>query len=325
MDPSEVPPFDVTSVGEALVDFVAPDADELGSASAFIRAAGGAPANVAVAAARLGARSVFLGAVGDDPFGAYLRNVLQENGVDTQFVRSVQARTTLAFVARNRGGIPDFLFYRGADAQLRSEDLPQLLLERSRFIHCSSLALMTEPSASATRAAALAAGVAGALVSVDPNLRPTSWPSVDAMRTALDPLIQRADVLKVNDEEARLLTGTSDLRQAAVGLAGDASRLVVITLGADGCLWYWQGQTGQVPAPTVEVVETTGAGDAFVGALLAELSGQGYWGSHLLALQPPALEEILRFACAAGACACREAGAMASLPSREEVERLLAG
>ena len=325
MDPSEVPPFDVTSVGEALVAFVAPDADELGSASAFIRAAGGAPANVAVAAARLGARSVFLGAVGDDPFGAYLRNVLQENGVDTQFVRSVQARTTLAFVARNRGGIPDFLFYRGADAQLRSEDLPQLLLERSRFIHCSSLALMTEPSASATRAAALAAGVAGALVSVDPNLRPTSWPSVDAMRTALDPLIQRADVLKVNDEEARLLTGTSDLRRAAVGLAGDASRLVVITLGADGCLWYWQGQTGQVPAPTVEVVETTGAGDAFVGALLAELSGQGYWGSHLLALQPPALEEILRFACAAGACACREAGAMASLPSREEVERLLAG
>src|SRR5437879_2745339 len=120
--------FDVVSVGEALLDFVAPEADNLAGATTFIRAPGGAPASVAVAAARLGARSAFAGAVGADPFGESLRDTLQNHGVDASWVRLVPERTTLAFVAKNSGGIPDFLFYREADIQLRPEDVPDELI-----------------------------------------------------------------------------------------------------------------------------------------------------------------------------------------------------
>src|SRR5947209_13205393 len=110
------PPLDVLSVGEVLVDLIAPEAETLEDAAHFLRAAGGAPGNVAVAVARLGGRSAFAGAVGNDPFGAFLRATLEENSVDVSALRVVPERTTVAFVARNRGGIPDFVFYRGADA-----------------------------------------------------------------------------------------------------------------------------------------------------------------------------------------------------------------
>jgi fructokinase len=160
------------------------------------------------------------------------------------------------------------------------------------------------------------------LVSVDPNLRPTSWPSLPAARDALEPLIREAEILKVNDQEARLLTGEEDLRAAAEHLAG-GRRLILITLGADGCLWRWQGERGLVVAPAVEVVETTGAGDAFVGALLTQLTTRGYTGRRFADLVAPDLEDSLRFACAAGAIACTAAGAMSSLPTAEQVDALL--
>jgi len=315
--------IDVTTVGEALIDFVAVTATDLSGATDFVRAAGGAPANAAVAAARLGAAAAFVGAVGDDPFGAYLADTLSANGVDTSALRRLPDRTTLAFVARNLGGIPDFVFYRGADAALRPEDLSEDLLAHSAFVHVGSTALTREPSRSATLAAVEAARRAGALVSVDPNLRPSSWPSLDAALHEVAPLLQVANVLKVNEEEARLFTAVASLTDALGALGRDDS-LVVITCGSDGCLWRWQGQTGAVGAPKVAVVDTTGAGDAFVGALLAELRFCGFSSSNLGDLSPSQLTDVLRFACAAGSISCTRTGAMTSLPTRREVEQLLA-
>ncbi len=314
--------LDIVSVGEVLVDLVAPDAYHLGDATTFHRTAGGAPANVAVAGARLGARTSLISAVGRDPFGAYLRQLLQREGVDTSALASVDQRTTLAFVARNAGGIPDLVFYRGSDALLRPNLVPEELIERATFLHVSSMALMSEPSRGATLAAVEIAARHNVLVSVDPNLRPSSWPSLDEARRAIAPLLRSADVLKLNDEEARLLANTHDLDEAMTVLSGQ-DRLLVVTLGSKGCAWRRGDESGQLPVPPIQVIETTGAGDAFVGALLAELARPIATFGSITAVPAGMVSAALRFACAAGALACTKVGAMAALPARHEVERLL--
>ncbi|MGI8967622.1 MAG: carbohydrate kinase family protein [Chloroflexota bacterium] len=315
-------PLSVVAVGEALIDLIAPDAPTLAGATEFLRTPGGAPANVAVAVSRLGSAAAFVGAVGTDSFGQVLSDMLAGEDVDISGLQHVPERTTLAFVARNAGGIPDFVFYRGADAELRPEDVPLELLASSSFVYVSSMALLSEPSAAATLFAMEAAREAETLVAVDPNLRPSSWPSLHAARSAVLPLASAADVLKVNNEEARLLAGTGDLDAAMRHLARDDT-LLVVTLGADGCRWQWSGHRGTIGAPTVAVRDTTGAGDAFMGALLHGLAEEGFSPSRGTEMDLAGLGEILRFACAAGAVACTHAGAMTGLPRREEVEELL--
>jgi sugar/nucleoside kinase (ribokinase family) len=314
--------LDLLSIGEVLLDFIALAADDLLGAADFVRRPGGAPANVAVAVARLGGRAAFVGAVGDDPFGRVLLDALDGEGVDVSRLKVLPQCTTLAFVARNKGGIPDFLFYRGADAELLPDDVPPDLIASARFIYVSSMALLDKPGSDATAFAAEAAREVGTLLAVDPNLRPSSWETLDDARTALTPLLNAANVLKVNDEEARLLADTPNLDHAIKHLAAEHT-LVVVTLGADGCLWAWAGKHGRVTSPRVDVLDSTGAGDAFMGALLAELARAKVTAANFLALQGEQLEAALRFACAAGALACTRPGAMAALPRREEVYALL--
>jgi len=314
--------LDIVTVGETLVDLVAPDARHLADATIFQRTAGGAPANVAVAGARLGARTALISAVGRDPFGDYLCQLLQHEGVDISALTLVDQRTTLALGARNAGGIPDFVFYRGSDTALSPAMVPEELIQRSTFLHASSMALMSEPSRSATLAALEIAARNNVLVSVDPNLRPSSWPSFDEARRTVAPLLSSADVLKLNDEEARLLANTSDLDEAMTALAGK-DRLLVVTLGSDGCTWRRGAESGQLPAPRVQAVETTGAGDAFVGALLAELTGPATEFGTITAIPATNLSAAMRFACVAGALACTKVGAMTALPARHDVEQFL--
>lgn len=304
------------------MDLIAAEARDLDGAERFLRAGGGAPANVAVAAARLGARVAFVGALGHDPFGRALARRLEQERVDTSRLRWVPERTSLAFVASNRGGIPDFIFYRGADAALRADDIPIDIVTDTAFVYVSSMALLSEPSAGATRYAAEAARERGALVAVDPNLRPSSWPSAKRMRDAVAPLVRGAQVLKLNDVEARFLTDRVEPGAAARTL-GDEDTLVVVTLGQDGCLWQWAGCQETVAAPEVHVADTTGAGDAFMGALLTELAQAGFTPTARTPLDLAAVREAVRFAAAAGAAACAHTGAMTALPDRAEVERLL--
>ncbi|MGH2444406.1 MAG: carbohydrate kinase family protein [Chloroflexota bacterium] len=314
--------FDVLGVGEVLMDLIAPNVSALSEASQFLCAPGGAPANVCAGAVRLGGTAAFAGAVGDDPFGSALGERLRMEGVDLEALRVVPQRTTVAFVAQDARGIPDFLFYRGSDAELRPEDIPNRLIARSSFVYVSSMALLTELSGSATLFAMEAAREAGVLVAVDPNLRPQSWPSLDDAREAIVPLLRAADVLKLNDEEARLLTDQPDLDRAASALDRD-SMLLLVTQGADGCYWRWAGEEGHVTAPPARVRDATGAGDAFMAAILTELSRQEFAPDRFALLDRGALERMLRFACAAGTAACTADGAMMSLPTRFEVEALL--
>lgn len=311
-------PLDVVAVGEALVDLVDPAAADLSSASRFIRAPGGAPANVACAVARLGGRSALVGAVGTDALGAMLRDTLQSFGVDLTGLRMLARRTSLALAATG-SDVPDFVFYRDADAALTPEDIPEELIASASFVHISSMALLAEPARSATLRAIELAGRQGARVSLDPNIRLSSWPSAAAAREALQPVIAAADVVKVNAAEAWILTGEENTEHA-LGSLGSPDALVIVTLGSEGCLWRRGEDHGRVPGFAVDVVETTGAGDAFAGALLYQLSHQ----DHDLAEIPiQALEDALGFACAAAAIACTAPGAMTALPTCEQVLSIL--
>lgn len=313
-------PIDLVCVGEVLIDLVASDADVLGEAITFVRAAGGSPANVAMAASRLGASTAFVGAVGSDHFGAYLRHALVENGIDVSHLRSVPERTTLALVAKNQGGLPDFVFYRAADATLRPEQIPRAMLRDAGIVFVSSMALMSEPSRSATLRVVALAREGHGLVAVDPNLRPSNWPSLGSLIGAVSEVIGAADILKVNDEEARLLTGKETAEEALPSL-GRPNALVVITRGDQGSLWRWKEETGSVSAVEVEIVDTTGAGDAFMGGLLAELTTRGLVGACFGNLDRFAVESIITFATKVAALSCTKLGAMTSLPTREDVGR----
>jgi fructokinase len=313
--------FDLVSIGEILYDFVAPNAADLGTAVDFVRAAGGAPANVAVAAARLGSRVAFVGAIGDDLFGRSLATLLGSEGIDTSGLRIASSPTTVAFVAQNSGGIPHFVFYRGADVELRPDDIPAGIVLRSRFVCVGSMALISEPSRAAALYAVEMAREARVLVAFDPNVRPESWPSLSAARNTILPLARSADVLKLNDEEARLLTEMTDVHDAIKELARPDS-LIVVTLGAGGAFWQ-QGKTGgSVPSPQVEVADTTGAGDAFMGALLHELAARHYSPGASTELDLANLEAALRVASSAAAYSCTRLGAMASLPTEEQMQEM---
>lgn len=312
----------VVSIGEVLMDFSTSGTEGLGAAREWVASPGGAPANVAAGVARLGGLSAFIGAAGSDPFGGHLITVLTDMGVDTESARVVPLRTTVAFVAAGAGGIPDFLFYRGSDAALEPDDVPLGLLTRSTFLYAGSMALLSEPSASATRYAVEAAREAETMIAIDPNLRPSSWPSLAAAREAILPLIRAADVLKMNDEEARLLADTPDLDRAMSTLAEERT-LLVITLGLDGCRWQCAGRRGTVGATAIDARDPTGAGDAFMAALLVELHARQINPAFATPLDLAGIEIALAFACAAGAYACQQTGAMSSLPTREQAEELL--
>ncbi|MGC8781714.1 MAG: PfkB family carbohydrate kinase, partial [Anaerolineae bacterium] len=202
--------FDVIACGELLIDFVATQAGvTLAQAPAFVKAAGGAPANVAVGVARLGYRAGFMGQVGDDDFGHFLADTLAEAGVDTAGLRfSAEARTALAFVSLRADGERSFMFYRhpSADMLWRPADVDAAYAASTRIFHYGSISLIGEPSRSATLTALGHARAAGALISCDPNLRIHLWPSAAAARAGILDGLGHADLVKVSREELAFLT-----------------------------------------------------------------------------------------------------------------------
>ncbi len=312
--------FDVVSCGELLIDFVALRRGvRLADAPAFRRAAGGAPANVAVGVARLGKRAAFLGQVGDDDFGHYLAATLEHAGVDVRGLRfSSTARTALAFVSLRADGERDFLFYRhpSADMLWRPEDVDYSVTGATRIFHFGSISLIDEPTRSATLAAIAHARAHGARISYDPNLRLPLWPSPTVAREGILLGWRVAEIVKVSEEELAFLTGSSD-PTAARDLWHDRLQLVVVTHGARGCTFLTADEIGAVPGFSVRVVDTTGAGDGFVAGLLVGLL------EHSDDRSTATLEQVLRFANAVGALVCTRRGAIPALPSRPRVERFL--
>jgi fructokinase len=303
----------VVSFGELLIDFVALESGvTVGEASGFVKAPGGAPANVAVAVARLGHKSAFLGQVGDDPFGHYLAGVLSAEGVDVRGLRfSTEARTMLAFVSLAAGGERSFVFYRhpSADMLIRPEDVAVEVMNDKRIFHFGSISLISEPNRSAVLYAAQYARQHGLLISYDPNLRMSLWPDAQSARAGMMTGLNFAHVVKVSDDELEFLTGGHDVSQ----LWREEMQIIVVTHGADGATVYTRIGSHHVPSYKVDPVDTTGAGDGFVAGMLVGILEHP---DTYLTKMP----EILCLANAVGALTTTQKGAIPALPTRKVVD-----
>jgi fructokinase len=310
---------EAVALGELLVDFVSTEIDVgLAELPGFAGAAGGAPANVAVGLARMGVTAGFIGKVGADPFGDFLRRTLLSAEVDVTHLRATEdARTTLAFVATRSDGRKDICFYRhpGADSQLTSAELEVSYLRSARLFHFGSVSLSASPAREATLAAAQEARGSGLLVSYDPNWRPGLWEGQENARATVQAALPLAHVVHCAEEEWEFVAGTADLAEGAKGLLALGPELVVVTRGEMGCYFDNGEARGSVDGFAVQVVDPLGAGDAFVAALLSRLIGLGPPGK----LNGPELAEIMRFANAAGALTCTKRGVIPSLPTAQQV------
>lgn len=307
---------DITAVGEILIDLTQSGTSSRGIPQ-YDANPGGAPANLAVAAARLGASAAFIGKVGADSFGDLLKQTLRENNVDiSALATDPHNATTLAVVSVAPTGERSFSFYRepSADVNLGIGDIPAELVTNSRILHFGSVSLTCEPSRSATLHAAAAARDAGAIISYDPNYRASLWPSEQAAITQMKAPLPLVDILKVSDEELPLLTGTAGLEAGAAQLAATGIRLVLVTLGEQGAYYRFGDATGHIPGVPCQVADTNGAGDTFFGAFLAQLCKTG-----LDALTVPELETMIAYANKAASITTSRPGAIPAMPSREEV------
>ena len=309
---------DITTIGEVLIDLTQSGWTEQGIPR-FDANPGGAPANLAVAASRLGARTAFIGRVGRDSFGDYLRRCLAENGVDVSGLSvDEKERTTLAVVALDEKGERTFSFYRdpSADVNLSMAHVPLERLGSTKVLHFGSVSLTAEPARTATLDAARTAKASGAWVSYDPNYRASLWSDEEtAIRTMLGPL-PLVDILKVSDEELPLLTGIADPAEGSARLVEQGVQLVLVTLGAHGAFYRFDGHTGHVPGVPCVVGDTNGSGDTFFGAALSQLVKL----NSLDELTVPELERILAFANKAASITTSRHGAIPAMPTLQEVE-----
>jgi fructokinase len=313
---------DVISHGEMLIDFVSTiNGVSLLEAPSFLKAPGGAPANVAVGLARLGVSAGFLGQVGDDAFGHFLAQTLRENHVDvTALCFSREARTMLAFVSLRVDGERDFMFYRhpSADMLYRLEDVDETYVRSAKVFHFGTISLISEPARSATLHAVKIAREAGLTISFDPNLRLNLWPDAQAARDAMRLGWRLAHVIKASEEELAFLGETDDLAEAAGKVWHNALRVLIITRGKAGCRYVTSTFSGDVPGFNVTVTDTTGAGDGFVAGVLKGLLDQPE--AHM---DEGCLRAICRYANAVGALATTRRGAIPALPTAEQVDIFL--
>ena len=317
-DPFGQPARPVLSMGETLIDLIVADgAPSLADASRFTARPGGAPANVAVALARLGVSAAFCGVVGTDPFGDRLRTTLNADGVDTSRLRStVEADTTLAFAWKDARGDGHFRVLRLADRLLNRDDVGAAGIGDLAALVVGSVALAAEPSRDAiAHAVALAAG-SGVPVVFDVNIRPTLWADLAVAKAACDPIIGRATLLKLSVDDAGYLF---DLPPDPIAIMAHLATLpppvAILTDGGRGAWYRAESGVAHVPAYVVEAVEPTGAGDAFTAGLVSRLIATGW--------APPG-EDDLRYASAAGALATTKPGALDGLPTKAALDAFLA-
>jgi fructokinase len=315
--------YDFISIGEILIDFT-PYQDGVSKAPLFQQNPGGAPANVACVMAKLGKKAAFIGKVGDDSFGASCKQALMDAGVDSRhLVASKKFGTTLAFVVLKPGGDRDFSFYRNettADVNLLPEDIDPRLYSDAKVFHFGSVALTQEPSRSTVFHAISEAKRQGALISYDPNLRPPLWKSMDEAKVMILKGIPYADVLKISDEEYTFLFG--DEPEEVVGKRlNEQTPFVLITKAKAGCTAYVNGARYDSQAYDVKTIDTTGAGDSFLAGILYHLVN---CGKPIASLTPDEIRHMLDFSNALGSLVTTKRGAIAAIPTFEEIETCMA-
>lgn len=310
--------MDLYSIGEMLIDFV--PGSEPGS---YIRNAGGAPANLAIAAARNGLEAAMCCAVGDDDFGRFLQATLAENGVrcvKRELCR--EAVTTMAFITLSEAGERSFTFARkpGADMFIREADVREADIRDAVIVHAGSCSLSASPAAEATAKALRLGRQMNKLVSFDLNYRDMMWnSSPEACAAKVREVLPYVDLLKVADDEAFVLGG----EEALPGLMERYGlTLVVETLGDRGAVGFFRGERIPVSGRSARCLDATGAGDAFWGGLLSMLRFRGVTAAKELTV--PLVREAMAYGNVGGWLCIQGMGAIPSLPTRREIERHLA-
>ncbi|WP_372873182.1 carbohydrate kinase [Shewanella sp.] len=311
----------VLCFGEALIDFLCTSRDEDDGLMlpCFRQYPGGAPANAAVAVAKLGGHARFAGLVGKDKFGDFLANSLAHYGVDISLLsRHQTAPTSLAFVHLNEEGDRSFSFYRdgGADTLFDASTVNASWFEDTAILHLCSNTLTTPQSAEATLSIAEKAIAAGLYLSVDVNLRHNLWQGNHACKQTVMALVREADVLKFAKEELEYLAG-DDPQVLIQRLLSSRCQLLLVTDGANPVQAFSDQGCLTLPTPKVNVVDTTAGGDGFIGGLLYRIARDGL--ESLLETEAT-LKDALGFAIGCGALAVSRPGAFPALPVLAEAE-----
>ena len=315
--------LDVIAIGELLIDFT-PVGRTAEHNELFECHAGGAPANVVTALSRLGASTAFISKVGGDRFGSLLHQRLLDEGIDVSEVSFTdEASTTVAFVHLDDQGDRSFSFFRkpGADTLLNSEDISLERIQQCKVLHFGSVSLTHQPARSATQTAVIQAKEAGVLLSFDPNLRMSLWESEEEAKQQILWGIHQADILKISEEELFFICNTHDIEKASLKLQHQFDiPLIVVTLAEKGCYYRLSHLEGYIEGFQVDTMDTTGAGDAFLGCLLYHILKSDSALEHVTTQQ---MISMLTFANAGGALVTARKGALEAMPTLDEIEQFM--
>lgn len=313
--------YDVTAMGEMLIDFTMNGTSEQGN-NMFEACPGGAPCNVLAMLNKLGRKTAFIGKVGSDQFGRLLKGTIEELGIETKgLILDEEINTTLAFVHTFPDGDREFSFYRnpGADMMLSEAEVNYDIIRNSKVFHFGTLSMTDEPVRTATKKALEAAKEAGCLITFDPNLREPLWKSLDDAKAAMEFGFQYCDMLKISDNEIQFISGKEDYDEGIKYLQ-DKYHIPVIflTMGKEGSRAYYKDIRAERAGFTVKAVETTGAGDTFCGCAINGLLKYGVDD-----LTEEKLGEILTYANAGAALITLKKGAIRSMPEPSQIEEMI--
>ena len=306
----------ITTIGEILIDMTQTGTDANGNA-VFAAIPGGAPANVAVAARKLGVRTAFIGCVGNDAFGRILADTLKRYDVDASGLQVTErADTTLAVVTVDPSGERSFSFCRkpGADTQIDRERALKAAA-CADILHFGSVSLAADACRDTIVAAVKTAKEHGALITYDPNYRASLWSSEEQAIRIMRSVLPLCDIVKISEEETMLLTGCEAPDAAADALLRCGVKLAIVTLGANGAYWRWENESGTVPGFRVKVADTNGAGDTFFGAFLSRVAKHG----GLFRMRPDRIERYVRYANRAASITASRPGAIPAMPTEDEI------
>lgn len=311
--------FDVTALGEILIDFTFSGYNEDGMAL-FAQNPGGAPANVLAAVQKLGGKTAFIGKVGNDMHGNFLRNVLKSKNICCDgLLTDNNTFTTLAFVSLSENGERSFSFARkpGADTRLEENEVNYDIIKSSKVLHVGSLSLTDSPSREATLAALDFAKANNITVSYDPNYRAMLWKDEETAKKGMRSVLPYVDIIKISDEETGLLTDEKDVKGAAKRLLRLGIKCVIVTKGSEGAYILSQKGEAEIKSKKVTVADTTGAGDSFMGGFLYKLTDANITPDELSDTE---LRKFGDFASSVAGFCVSKRGAINAMPSLEDLD-----
>lgn len=314
----------VLCLGEALIDFIPVQKNtELKNVTGFERVAGGAPMNVAIAVAKYGGEAAMVTKIATDHFGDYLIDTLREHQVDTSYiVRSNKGETGLAFVSIDKTGERNFTFYRenAADLLLKEEEIDEDWFREGDLLHFCSVNLIHETIRETHQKAISSCRKKDGIISFDPNVRLPLWPDEESCRKAIRAFLPMADLVKISDDELFFITEMRDKESAIASLFTGYVKAILVTKGKDGASVYLKnGERFDHQGFQVQVEDTTGAGDAFIGGFLAELMKLDFHNGKLMSTISEHYENLLAFANASGALTTSVKGAIHAAPGKEQL------